>query len=195
MRENIKEKLLKRIQKIQKTLEAEEKKIGWIKDRRGMRYFPTEYYLKMENYTEGLVYLQWFNKHFSNDKGFPEFLFECSIILFKNGKLKDAEKKVFQTYCSNVYFFDKYFGNPIIQIEKFEKTDSESAKYINFIHFANGQSNYEDYDKWLEQFLSSEKFIENSKKFIEIRKQYQTEKDLETRKKLIRQEQNLIYEL
>lgn len=38
-----------------------------------------------------MKYLNWFNKNFPDDSGFPDFLFEWTLILYQKGKLKEAE--------------------------------------------------------------------------------------------------------
>ena len=195
MKEKSKEKLLKKINKIRESFDLEYQKFGWVKDRRGMRYLPSEMYIKIEEYSEGLIYMNWFNKNFPKDKGFPEFLYEWAVILYKNDKIKDARQKVFQTFCSNIYIFDKYFGNDIIKKDIFEKNDTESYENLKFIHLNAGNTSLGDFDEWLKELVNSEKFIEVCEKFIDIRKQLKVAESAEVRNRLNRQEQNLIYEL
>ena len=108
------ERLRKRIMAIRRTLAAEKRKFGCYDDGRGLRYLPTKYYIQLADYKGGLTYTRWFQKNFPDDCGFPDFLFEWTILLFKTGKHKDAEEKAFQTFCSNTYLFDHFFGKPVV---------------------------------------------------------------------------------
>src|SRR5690349_5782845 len=114
------ERLKKKISDIRKTLASEKKKFGACDDSRGLRYIPLRYFIELGDFSGGLTYTKWFAKNFPDDMGFPDFLFEWTIILFKNGKIKEAEKKAFQTFCSNTYLFDKYFCKPILPVNKWE---------------------------------------------------------------------------
>ncbi len=87
------ERLQKKIADIKRVLAAEKRKFGGYDDSRGLRYQPTEYYIKLADYAGVLRYLRWFARQFPDDAGFPDFLFECTILLFKTGKTKEAEKK------------------------------------------------------------------------------------------------------
>ncbi len=78
------ERIKNKIQKVKAALSADKKHWGGqYHDGQGLRYF------------------NWFNKNFSDDSGYPDFLFEWTIILFKTGRLKEAEKKAFETFRSN----------------------------------------------------------------------------------------------
>jgi hypothetical protein len=50
-----------------------------------------KYYVQLGDYAGGLRYTRWFDKNFPDDIGYPDFLFEWTIILFRNAKLKEAE--------------------------------------------------------------------------------------------------------
>ena len=160
-------------------------------DSRGLRYLPPELYVKLGDYDGGLSYCKWFNKNFPDDIGFPNFLFEWTIILFKTGKLKDAEKKAFQTYCANTYLFDKFFGNPITPMNKQEHSNWEDASLAEYFDYSNGQPELADFAAWLKQFTATNKFINFSNKFIDIHKRLKTEDDMETRGYLIKQSSQL----
>ncbi len=87
------ERLRTKIAKIRKDLSADRKFLGGTHhDGSGLRYLPPELFIKLNDYKGGLRYLRWFHKTFPDDSGFPVFLFEWTIILFKTGKTKEAEK-------------------------------------------------------------------------------------------------------
>ncbi|MDB5279237.1 MAG: hypothetical protein JWR61_4192 [Ferruginibacter sp.] len=180
------EKLQKKITDIKRRLSAEKRKFGCYDDSRGLRYLPVKYFIQLTDYKGGLTYTKWFDKNFPDDRGFPDFLFEWTIILFKTGKTKEAEKKAFQTFCSNTYLFDKYFGRQIIAIDKWEGSNLEIPDFTKHFDYSREQKELGDFTKWLDTFISTEHFINRSTKYIDIQKRLQTERDGETRHYLVK---------
>jgi hypothetical protein len=52
----------------------------------------------LQDYKEAMRYFNWFHKNLDDDSGYPTFLFEWTLKLFKNGKLNEAEKKALETF-------------------------------------------------------------------------------------------------
>src|SRR5438309_8813865 len=127
------ERLRTKISNIRQTLATEKRKFGCYDDSRGLRYLPTKYFIQLHDYKGGLTYLRWFSKNFPDDGGFPDFLFEWTIILFKCGKTKEAAKKAFETFCANTYLFDKFFGKPVMPIEKWEGSNLEVPGFADYL--------------------------------------------------------------
>ena len=187
-------RLHKKIEDIRQTLAYEERTFGCINDSRGLRYLPPELYVKLGYYEGGLAYCRWFDKNFPDDCGFPNFLFEWTIILVMTGKLKEAEQKAFQTFCSNTYLFDKFFGNPIIPIDKQETSNWENASHTEYFHYSSNQPELADFTSWLKDFIATEKFVALSKKYLSVQERLNTERDMETRGYLAKQSMQLKYE-
>jgi len=186
------EKLRLKIKKIKTALAADKKRWGgFYDDSRGLRYKPPQYYIKLGDWVEGIKYLKWFHKNFPDDSGFPDFLFEWTIILFKSGDLKQAEQKAFTAFCSNAYIIDKFFGRPVIPINKYENSNIDTPEFANYLTYLSVQPNLKDFADWLDKFTKTEKFIAASQKFIDIYRKLKTESDTETRHYLIRQARQL----
>jgi hypothetical protein len=186
------ERIKIKIKRIKAELAADKKRWGgYYDDSRGLRYLPPALYLKLEDYSGGLRYTNWFKKNFPDDCGFPDFLFEWTIILFKSGKYNEAEKKAFETYFSNTYLFEKFFGRPIVPIDKYEHSNVDIPSFCDFLEYSSGQAGLSDFSDWLAKFLLTEKFASISTKFIEINKRLKVEEDSETRLYLIRQARQL----
>lgn len=187
------ERIKSKIKRIKADLAADKKHWGgYYHDGHGLRYLPLRFYIQIEDYGGGLRYLNWFNKNFPDDAGFPGFLFEWTIILFKSGRLEEAKKKAFETFCRNTYLFDKFFGRQIRPIEKWEGSNLEIADFaIEHFDYSDAQENLADFSKWLNLFTSSEKFIDLSNKYIEIHIRLKSEHDFETRHFLIQQTDQL----
>lgn len=165
---------------------------GYYDDSGGLRYACPKLYIQLGDFSGGLRYMNWFQKNFPDDSGYPHFLFEWTIILFKTGRFKEAEKKAFKTFYNNTYLFDKFFNKEIIPIDKWEVSNLEGVEFANSAFtYRHTQSNLTDFTAWLDHFVKSEKFIAYSTKFIEIRKQLNKEENIEARRSLIDQVQQL----
>jgi hypothetical protein len=181
------ERIQKKIKDIRKALSNEKRMFGGSHDGRGLRYAPTGLYLKIQDYKGGLTYLRWFSKNFPDDIGMPVFLFEWTIILFKLGKLKDAESKAIQTYFANSYLFDKFFERTVNQIDKYENSNLMTVDFADFLSYTKNQSELKDFAEWLTDFEKSERFEKIKSKYLEICKRLKTENDTETRSYLLQQ--------
>jgi len=137
-------------------------------------------YVKIQDFKGGMTYFRWFHKNFPDDIGMPDFLFEWTIILFKNGKFKEAEKKAIQTYFSNIYLFDKFFDRPIIPIDNSENSKLHSG-LADFLTYSKNQTELSDFAAWLSAFEKSEHFESIKLKYLEISIRLKTEDDWETR--------------
>ena len=165
---------------------------GQYHDGQGLRYYPPQLYIELNDYKGGLRYFNWFNKNFSDDSGYPDFLFEWTIILFKTGKLKDAQKKAFETFRSNTWLFDVFFERQVTKIENREDSNLQTQDLVdNQFCYKSKQENLADFLEWLHKFIKSEKFIRISHKYLEIQDQLKKERDTEKRHDLIQQEQQL----
>ena len=181
------DRLRKKITDIRRVLAAEKRKFGWYDDSRGLRYFPTKYYIQLGDVAGGLTYTRWFTKNFPDDAGFPDFLFEWLVILFKNGKIKEAEQKAIETFCSNIHLLNSFLGRPHAVSEPWEdepRTDSLSAEYFGSL---GTEVPLTDFAEWLTGFMATEMFLTNAGKYIDLRRQLQGEHDLEQRRYLVAQ--------
>lgn len=190
-------KLRLKIKKIKEALAADKRRCGgYYDDSHGLRYKPLQYYIKLADFGGGLRYLRWFHKNFPDDIGYPDFLFEWTIMLFKTGKIKEAEKKAFETFCSNTYLFDKFFGRPVSPIEKWETSNLETADFaLNNFYYASNQENLSDFAEWLDDLTRRETFARLQNKYIDIYKRLFHERDHEIRGYLLKQAKQLENEL
>lgn len=186
MTEKQAEKLKQKIKRIKLDLAADKRRGGgFYDDSRGLRYLPPQYYIKLGDFKDGLTYLKWF------DKNFPDFLFEWTIILFKAGKINEAEKKAFETFCSNTYVIDKFFGRPVIPLDKYEGSNIDTPELVDYFHYSCEQPDLNDFSKWLANYTQTDKFKAASQRYVEIYKRLKKENDAETRGHLIREARRL----
>ncbi len=191
------ERIKNKIKKVKAALAADKKHWGGeYHDGQGLRYYPPQLYIELNDFTGGLRYFNWFNKNFSDDSGYPDFLFEWAIILFKSGRLKEAERKAFETFRSNIYLFDIFFGRQVTRIKEWESSNLQSRNFADTQFYYNSQQdNLTDFSAWLENFIATEKFILLSNKYLDIQKRLENEHDTETREYLIQYAYQLENEL
>ena len=186
------EALKTKISKINRTLAVEKRKYGCYDDSRGVRYLPVKYFIELEDYKGGLAHLRWFSKNFPDDMGFPDFLFEWTIVLFKSGRIKEATKKAFETFYGNTYLFDQFFGKPLIQIDKWEGSNLQTISFAQTLQYSCIEPSLKDFADWLEQTILEEEFHKRCDLYIDIQRQLRTEKDQERRSDLVAQIRDLV---
>lgn len=189
------EKIRVKIKKIRSALAAEKRMFGGYDDSRGLRYLPPGLFIKISDFTGGLTYLRWFAKNFSHDIGFPDFLFEWTLILYQKGKFHEAEKKAFQTFCANTYLFDKFFCNTIVPLTKYESSNMSIPEFTDSFKYSQKQEQLKEFSEWLKKLTSSEKFEKLCNDFVSIQKRLLTEHDITKRKELLKQEDLLLDEI
>lgn len=181
------ERLKLKIANIKKALSDEKRKFGGYGDSRGLRYLPTRYFVQLADYTGGLKYTKWFSRNFADDVGFPDFLFEWTIILYKSGQIQQAGQKAFQTFCSNIYVLDKFLERPILPINKWEGSNLENESFLEYFLYNHQQPGLEDFAGWLQSFLSTADFTQAASRFVELSKALDKEDDIEKRSYLVDQ--------
>jgi len=186
------EKIKNEILKIKRALTADKRRWGgqWH-DGRGLRYLQPELYVKLQDYDGALKYFKWFDKNFPDDCGYPIFLFEWTLTLFKTGQIKEAEKKAFQTFFANTYLFDKFLNKEFLHFDKLEDCNWQSVEVTEDFNYSKDQDDLKDFADWLSQYISSEKFYKKANEFIEIEHRLKTEPVGQTRNALV----NRLYEL
>jgi hypothetical protein len=193
MTEKQAERVKQKIKKIKSALAADKKRWGgFYDDSRGLRYLPLEQYIKLKDYSGGNRYINWFYKNFPDDSGFPDFTFECAIILFYSGKLKEAQKKLFETYMSNTYLIDKFLENDVIQIEKQERSNISGIAYLNYFNYSCTNLELSDFTSWVKEVVNTELFKTSAEEFIQLQQQLLTEREYEKRVPIVNNQSKLL---
>lgn len=187
------ERIRNKIARIRKQLAADKKRWGgFYDDSRGLRYLPPENFIKLKDYKGGLRYLRWFNRTFPDDCGFPIFLFEWALILFKTGNLKEAEKKAYETFFANHFLFHKFLEKELSFVEVKLYSNWETPELAENLLYSRSNPEFEDFTAWLENLLTSEKFNKKVDTLIEIEKQLSTEPAGKKRSELINRRYNFL---
>ncbi|MEO8720807.1 MAG: hypothetical protein ABI372_06855 [Ginsengibacter sp.] len=187
------ERVKKKIDSYKKALAADKKFWGgYYHDGRAIRYLPPAQYIKIEDYNGGLRYLNWFDKHFPGDAAHSIFLFEATFILFKRGKLEAAEK-THRTFFSNIYLFDKFLGQESLYTDKRANADWELKILNEHFPYSSEQPAFIEFAEWLKIVLNSNKFLEDSKEFLALEKQLESEPAGKKRSELVDRLSQLTY--
>lgn len=189
------ERIRNKIAKIRKELAADKKRWGGFHDdSRGIRYLPPELFVKLKDYKGGLRYLRWFDRTFPDDMGHPFFLFEWTLILFKTGNLKEAEKKAFKTFFSNKYILDNFLEKELHPLDVSESSSWEMEIVTKHLSYSKKDAGFEDFAEWLENLHTSEYFTKLINELIEIDKKLISEPVGKTRTKLVNRRYKMIAE-
>lgn len=188
------ERIKLKIDKYKKAL-ANDKKMwgGQHHDGQGIRYIIIAEYIKLKDYKSGLRYLNWFDKNFPDDSGYPIFLFESTLILYKCGKLNQAEEKAHRTFFSNTYLFDKFLEKETLQLNKNENTNWEFETLVKHFNYSKSDIELADFATWIETILNSREFLDKVNEFVEIQQKLKTEPVGQSRKILVKRLSEIIY--
>ena len=181
------ERLHQKITDIRRVLAAEKKKFGAFDDSRGTRYFPARYYVQLGDFKGGLTYLRWFHRNFPDDAGFPDFLFEWTLVLFRNGRLQDAAQKALATYRADTHILNRFLGRPIAPAEPWEDAPLDAASYAAYFDSLGGQAALADFGEWLGALTLTKAFLTDASRFIDLNRQLHGEADPDRRRYLVRQ--------
>lgn len=169
------EKIRIKISKIKKELAADKRRWGGYDDSRGLRYIPPGLFIRLQDYKGALTYFKWFNKNFPDDCGFPLFLFEWALTLFKAGDLKNAEMKALNTFFSNPYLFDKFLGKAFLKLDLNIGFNNDPAELTKYFEYSKDQPDLHDFAVWLNEFLTSDRFNKISNEYFDIERKLRTE--------------------
>lgn len=192
------ERIKLKIDKYKKAL-ARDKKMwgGQLHDGQGIRYAIPAEYIKLKDYKSGLRYLKWFDKYFPDDYAYAVFWFEVTFILFKCGKLKEAEEKAHRTFFSNTYLFDKFLEKEkeTFQFDKDEDVDPDWERESLAKHFLYLKTDAEfvDFAIWVETILQSKTFLDKVNEFIELEQRLKKEPVGKKRSELVDRHSKIVY--
>jgi hypothetical protein len=189
------ERVKLKIDKYKKALAADKRNWGGqCHDGQGIRYVIPEQYVKINDYKGALKYFTWFDKNFPDDSGYPIFLFEWTLTLFKCNKLTDAEKKAHQTFFSNTYLFDKFLGKEPLRLDKNESSNWEYESLVEHFIYTNKDIEFVAFAEWIETILQSRTFLDKANEFIELERQLINEPVGKKRSKIVDRLSKIKYE-
>lgn len=180
------DRVRKKIEKYKKALTADKKYWGgYYHDGAGIRYAIPKLFIKIIDYKGGLKYLNWFDKNFPADIGDPIFLFEWTFILFKCGKLKEAEEKAHRTFFSNTYLWDIFLGKKLLNLDITESSSWEFQSIGNYFTYTSSDTEFIEFTSWIQGVLNNRRFLETVNEFVQIEQQLKTEPVGQIRSELV----------
>lgn len=164
------ERIKTKITKIKKELAADKRRWGsFYDDSRGLRYLPPALYIKLGDYSGAKRYFNWFAKNFPDDMGYPIFLFEWTITLFKTRKKAQAEQMALETYRANTYLFDAFLQRPPHGRSIREWSNWASKELAADLPYSETDKELTDFAKWLEALMDSKTFQQFAEDFLASR--------------------------
>lgn len=164
------ERIWTKITKIKKELAADKRRWGdFYDDSRGLRYLPPALYIKLGDYSGAKRYFNWFAKNFPDDMGYPIFLFEWTLTLFKTIKKVQAEQMTLETYRANTYLFDAVLQRPPHGRRNCEWSNWASKELAADLPYSETDKELADFAEWLEGYMDSEGFQKFSQDFLASR--------------------------
>lgn len=180
------ERVKEKIEKYKKALAADKRNWGGqYHDGQGIRYIIPEQFIKIKDYKGGLKYLNWFDKNFPDDSGYPIFLFEWTFILFKCEKVTEAEQKAHRTFFSNTYLFDKFLGKEPLQLDKNESSSWEFESLVDSFTYTSKDADFTAFASWIETVLNDRKFLDKANEFVDIEQKLKNEPVGPSRSRLV----------
>ena len=181
------DRLRREITAIRRTLAVEKRKFGGYDDSRGLRYLPTRYYVQLADFAGGLNYLRWFWRNFPTDVGFADFLFEATIILFKQGKLKEATRQATATFRADRQLLARFLGQPAPPAEAWENPPLAAEAYARYFATLGSPNILLDVAEWVGKLMSTEVFRTSAQQFSDLHRQLHGEQDGAKRQHLLAQ--------
>lgn len=164
------ERIKTKITKIKKELAADKRRWGgFYDDSRGLRYLPPALYIKLGDYSGAKRYFNWFAKNFPDDMGYPIFLFEWIIALFKTKKITLAEQKALQTFRANTHILNAFLQRPPHGRNIREWSNWASQELATNLTYSKEDRELADFSEWLEGFVDGEKFQQFTEDFFATR--------------------------
>ena len=159
-----------KITQIKKELAADKRRWGgFYDDSRRLRYLPPALYIKLGDYSGANRYFNWFDKNFPDDMGYPIFLFEWTLTLFKTRKITLAEQKALRTFQANTYLLNAFLQRPPHSQNIREWSNWESQELAVDLPYTKTDKELVDFAEWLEAFMDSEKFQQFTEDFFASR--------------------------
>lgn len=164
------ERLENKIKKIKAAMTYERKMWGGYHDGGGLRYAPPEIYIKLEDYSGALRYYNWFHKNFSDDSAYSVFFLEWAFVLFQRKKTAEAGKKIYASYLDNPHVIHKFFGKELPLEKTGDVTADWKVEAANHLTYSATDEKFNTFASWLNVFISSDSFIENTNQYAELEK-------------------------
>ncbi len=164
------ERIQAKITQIKKELAADKRRWGgFYDDSRGLRYLTPALYIKLGDYSGANRYFNWFAKNFPDDMGYPIFLFEWTLALYKTKKITLAEQKALQTFWGNTYLLNAFLQRPPHGRNIQEWSNWESQELATDLPYSKNNKELADFAEWLDAYMESEGFQRFAEDFLASR--------------------------
>ena len=121
------------IQRYKRQFAEEESQFGNIWDRSGNRYLIGPLYMILGDNEKALASFQWFTEKFPDDVSYPEHHLCWTLCLGRAGQEAEAESKLIQTACQNLYLIPHLIGQDIDRLDIWHSSNYADKEYLDDI--------------------------------------------------------------
>lgn len=133
-------KIRARIRSYERKLKKEKEQLGSYGDGYGKRFLLGPLYLLMGDWEGGMKSFDWYEEEFHDSSEEPQHCLCWALALYKDGRIKEAKKKVIDTIFANIHIipyllqlvpekpFEEY--DELAQAGIFDRSSQEYAQYM-----------------------------------------------------------------
>jgi hypothetical protein len=162
------EKIRLSIKKHRSTLTAERRKFGGFDDSAGRRYFISDLYLRIADYSGVLTYKKWFDKNFPDDCGTPILSLNWSIAFHSSGLIEKCKIYTLDTAFQNVYLHGLLLDREVKLIDMKDPNGNKLLEHTKSWISDCKKNVTKPYMEWLSAFIDSNEYSGPITKFISL---------------------------
>jgi len=185
-------KLKTRITGYRSALNKEKKEFGSIHDGSGKRYLLFYLYFILNDLDKSKEYFQWYKNEFPDDSGEPEQKLCWAVSLHRMKEDKEARRMLADLMISNLYIIPYLLGKDVQKYDIWHPSNYADIDFIDDIAEEITENIKESDTQWISSEYDSFIFSRIRNRHIEIFHDLQYTKDLEERKKLVKESFSLL---
>ena len=112
--------------------------------------------------------------------------------MFYSKKLKEARRKLFETFASNTYLIEKFLGDKIVEMTNYSSSNWGGFEVLEHFNYTSADEDLYEFTKWLIETCNSELFQSAANEHIDLQLQLSDESDYESRVDLIKRRSALV---
>lgn len=143
--------------------------------------------MRIRDYAGAKRYFNWFHKNFPDDGGYPEFLFEWALTLYKCKKRVDAENKVLETFFANTCLLSHFLRSQGHGRDIEHGSNWETEEILQDFAYSCEEEEWKDFADGLSAFVKTVRYIGYTDRFLEIKEELKDRPSGERRSALVRE--------
>jgi len=162
------EKIRLSIKNHRSALTAEKRKFGGFDDNTGRRYYISDLYLRIADYSGVLTYKKWFDKNFPDDCGTPILSLNWAIAFYSCGQIENCKIYTLDTAFQNVYLHGLLLDREVKLIDMYDPNGNELLERTKSWIRDCKRIVTKPYKEWLSAYIDSNEYNEPINRFISL---------------------------